>query len=127
MVAVLTVQLRHAPPKLHPPDPNHETLRSGAIQVLAPSGDVQSIPDEIRWEATAGAAQYQIRLLEVDGTELWKTDTAANTIAVPPAVRQRIVPLKTLVLEIAALDGSGRRLAHSGTIRFRLLQKVYKP
>src|SRR5213076_2912418 len=37
MVAVFTVQLRQAPPGLRPPDPNHETLRSGAIQVLAPA------------------------------------------------------------------------------------------
>jgi hypothetical protein len=114
-------------PEIHAPGPAGQVvLRSGAFDVIAPAGDIREVPQEIRWQPVAGAVQYEVRLLEVDRHELWKT-TASNPQAdVPSQVRAMIVPSKTLLIQVVAFDGAGRRIAAAEPERFRLLQDVYK-
>jgi hypothetical protein len=123
LVAVaLSLQMRNAPPGLHPPNPDREVLRSNAISVIAPTGDIHQAPSEIRWQAAPNAVRYEARLLEVDGAELWIAETPENRIELPAAVRARVVPAKTLLCQVLAFDASGHRVAQSETVRFRLLQ-----
>jgi hypothetical protein len=132
MAAVLIVvaigfQLRFAgPPALHPlGDSGAEVLRSHTLDLLAPKGDLQQAPREIQWQPAPGAVKYEVRLLEVDRTELWKTETAQTRVELPSPVQARIVPAKTILCEVAAFDAAGRKVAESELVRFRLLQKVY--
>ena len=118
----LSVQLRNGPPGLRAPRPEQEVLRSNAISVIAPSGDLQQAPSEIRWQAVPDAVRYEARLLEVDGTELWKAETRETRIELPVAVRARAVPAKTLLCQVSAFDASGHRVGESDKVRFRLLQ-----
>jgi hypothetical protein len=90
--------------------------------VIAPSGNLRRAPSEIRWQAAPNAVRYEARLLEVDGAELWKAETAENRIEFPAAVRARVVPAKTLLCQVSAFDASGHRVAQSEAVRFRLLQ-----
>jgi len=106
------------------PGAQQEVLRSPGFAVLSPAGDLQERPDEIRWEAVPQAARYQVRLLQVDGSELWKTETSNNNIAIPAAVRSQIVPAKTLFSEIKAFNSSGAKIAETGSVRFRLVNKT---
>ena len=122
VVVAVGLQVKSGPPGLRAPRPGEEVLRSNAITVIAPSGDTLQVPGEIRWQAAPNAARYEAQLLEVDGAELWKGDTAENRIELPAAVRARIVPFKTLLCQVSAFDASGHRVAQSGTVRFRLLQ-----
>jgi len=122
VVVALSLQMRNAPPGLRPPHPDREVLRSNAIPVIAPSGDIRQAPSEIRWQAAPNAVRYEARLLEVDGAELWRAETAANRIELPAAVRARVVPNKTLLCQVLAFDASGHQVAQSETVRFRLLQ-----
>lgn len=122
VVVALGLQIRSTRPGLRPPNPDLEVLRSNAISVIAPSGDIQQAPGEIRWQAAPNAVRYEVRLLEVDGAELWKAVTAENRIELPVPVRARVVPAKTLLCQVLAFDGSGHRIAQSETVRFRLLQ-----
>jgi hypothetical protein len=122
VVVALSVQMRNAPPGLRPPHPDREVLRSNAISVIAPSGDIQQAPSEIRWQAAPNAVRYEVRLLEVDGAELWKAETVENRIELPAAVRARVVPAKTLLCQVSAFDASGHRVAQSEAVHFRLLQ-----
>jgi hypothetical protein len=122
VVVALSLQMRNAPPGLRSPDPDREVLRSNAISVIAPSGDIQQAPSEIRWQAAPNAVKYQARLLEVDDTELWKAETRETRIELPAAVRARVVPAKTLLCQVLAFDASGHLVAQSETVRFRLLQ-----
>jgi hypothetical protein len=122
VVVALSLQMRNTPPGLRSPRPEGEVLRSNAISVIAPSGDLQQAPSEIRWQAVSNAVRYEARLLEVDGAELWKAETAENRIELPAAVRARVVPAKTLLCEVLAFDAYGHRVAQSETVRFRLLQ-----
>lgn len=100
-----------------------EVLRSGSFAVISPSGDLREAPKQIQWEKVPNAVRYQVRLLEVDQNELWKTETTDDHIDLPASVRSRIVPAKTLFCEIVALDSSGGKVADTGLVRFRLLLK----
>jgi len=122
VVAAISLQMRNSAPSLHTPRPDQEVLRSNTISVIAPSGDIREAPDEIRWQGAPNAVRYEVRLLEVDGAELWKEETVQNRIELPAAVRTRVVPAKTLLCQVLAFDSSGHPVAQSGAVRFRLLQ-----
>jgi hypothetical protein len=126
MIAI-GLQPRNTPPVLHQPGIDREVLRSNAIAVISPSGDIQEAPGAIRWQTAPGAMKYVVRLREVDGTELWSAETAQSTVDVPAEVRARIVPAKTLLCQVSAFDAAGRQVAISDTVRFRVLQKRYQP
>lgn len=126
VAAVVVIQFR--PTKDRPlPDTTQtgqEIFRSGGFAVLSPVGDLQAQPGEIRWEKVPNAANYRVRVLEVDGNEIWKAETAEDHINLPPAIRSRIVPAKTLLCEVSALDASGKKIGETGQVRFRLLQHL---
>jgi hypothetical protein len=127
VVVAIGLQTRISPPALRPPSAEPEVLRSNAIIVTAPSGDVAQPPAEIRWQPSPGASRYKVRLLEVDGQEIWSAETAESMVQIPAAIRARIVPAKTLLCQVSAFDESGRQVAISDTVRFRVLQKPYRP
>lgn len=128
IVVAVSLQWRHSQPALHPPaGPDQEVLRSNVLSILSPAGDLRQVPQEIRWQAARGAANYEVRLLEVDDSELWRAATAEDHIMLPSSVRLRIVPAKTLLCQVTALDASGHVVAESSKVRFRLLQNVYAP
>jgi hypothetical protein len=122
IVLIASLLIRTGPPNIRPPRPDETVLRSNTLSILFPSGDVREVPNEIRWQAAPNAARYQARLLEVDGSELWKAETASEEIELPPAIRERVVPAKTLLCQVLAFDATGRQVAQSGSVRFRLLQ-----
>ena len=103
-----------------------EVARSQALAILAPLGDLQEAPGEVRWEAVPSAAKYEVRLLEVDHSAFWNAETGQTSIAIPAAVRARIVPAKTLLCQVTALDAAGRKVAESEVVRFRSLQNLYR-
>ena len=125
IAAAVGVEWRFAGPPALRPAGELEVMRSRELELLAPRGDLHETPREIQWQPVAGCAKYGVRLLEVDGTELWKMETAQTRVEIPPQVQERIVPAKTLLCEVVAFDAAGRKTAESETVRFRLLQKVY--
>lgn len=98
-----------------------EVLRSNTFALLSPVGDVQERPTEMRWEAVPGAASYQVQLLEVDRSQVWKANTTDTRIELPEGIRARIVPAKTLFGEVTALDASGKQIGGTELVRFRLV------
>ena len=98
-----------------------EVLRSNTFALISPVGDVQERPTEMRWEAVPGAASYQVRLLEVDHSEVWKANTKDTRIELPEGIRARIVPAKTLFAEVTAIDSSGKQIGGTELVRFRLV------
>lgn len=102
---------------------SQEVFRSGSIDLVEPVGDLQEFPKEIRWQKAEDAVTYQVRLLEVDRSEIWKAETKEDHIDLPPPVRARIVPAKTLFCEVNAFNSVGAKVSGTGLIRFRLMQK----
>src|SRR5215471_8426897 len=119
VVAGVAIELRQGrQPRLDTTVGGAEVLRSSAFAVLSPVGDVPEKPAEIRWEAAAHAARYRVQIMEVDHRELWSDETATPRIDLPAAVEDLIVPAKTLLIQVAAFDGNGNKVAESEIVRF---------
>jgi hypothetical protein len=126
VVAGVTIELRQGrQPRLDTTVGGAEVLRSSAFAVLSPVGDVKEKPADIRWEAAPNAARYRVQIMEVDHKNLWSIETATPRIDLPVAVEDLIVPAKTLLIQIAAFDANGNKLAESEIVRFRLLQSIH--
>jgi hypothetical protein len=127
VVAAVGLQTWNSSPALHPSRSNREVFRSNAILVTTRSGDIREAPNEIRWQPTPGVVKYDFRLLEVDGTELWSTETEESAVQLPASIRARFVPAKTLLCKVSALDASGHQTAISDPVRFRVLPEPHQP
>jgi hypothetical protein len=125
MIAIGLQLRRPGEPSLANIDRNAETYRAHSIKIAGPIGDLQEAPLTARWEEVPLASQYQARLLEVDGHELWSATTSDVTIQFPREARALMVPAKTLVLSVTALSAAGKKLAESEDVRFKVLQNVY--
>ena len=99
-----------------------ETTRSLTIAVRGPIGDQAAVPARLQWQPVSGAARYRVRLSEVDRQEIWSSDTVDSAIDLPPDVRARIVPGKTLVWQVTAYGASNAPIAESSAERFRLVR-----
>jgi hypothetical protein len=97
--------------------------RSDNLELVAPSGDLNSIGSEFRWKPLARAARYDVEVLEVDRTVLWQSEAQTGGIAVPAAVRARALPGKTLLWRVTAKDSANRVIAESPLVSFRVKTK----
>jgi hypothetical protein len=122
LAAAVIIGLREGrPPGLTPPSPAASTvLRSAGITTLSPAGELDATPKELRWEPLPYAAWYSVQVMEVDRAGLWSAETREATIALPPALRAKIVPGKPILWEVVAKDAAGRTVAWSGDQRFRI-------
>ena len=126
LVAGIAVQLRQGKrPSLGARISDTQVRRSSSIAILSPTGDLREKPPEIHWEAARGVARYRVRIMEVDRAELWNAETTGTRIDIPASVADLIVPAKTLLVQVAAFDADGAKIAESELVRFRFLQKVY--
>lgn len=107
-------------PALDLPGNDPGVLRSAEIRLLAPTGDLTAIPTQFQWQPVPGAARYEIRLLEIDRTEIFKASATAATLPVPGDLSPRITPRKTLLWQVSAFSPDGRKLAESPLTQFRL-------
>lgn len=98
--------------------PVQSVTRSTQVVAIAPLGELAEPPSRLRWEPIAGANKYNVRILEVDRTELWHATTESPSIEIPQEVRAKIVPLKKLLWEATALDAIGNPVATSGIQSF---------
>jgi hypothetical protein len=104
-----------------PPVPDGaDVMRSRSVEIIAPMGDISAVPTNVRWHAAKGATRYSVRLLEVDRTPLWSTTVTQPSATIPADVQAKIVPLKTLVLQVTALNDAGSVVGASGDRSFRL-------
>jgi hypothetical protein len=102
-----------------------EVLRSSALTVISPVGDLHQAPGDVQWQPVVGAAKYQVRLLEVDRSPFWQAETMETRIALPTQIRARLVPGKTILCEVVALDATGAKIADSEIVRFRVAPNIH--
>jgi hypothetical protein len=117
---LLTTKAPHLPTTV---STGNEVARSLSVKVRRPVGDQVQAPNRLEWLAVAGAAQYRVRLMEVDRREVWSTSTAATAVELPADARVVIVPRKTLLWDVTAYDAPGRPIAESGAQSFRLVSR----
>lgn len=94
--------------------------RGAQIGLTAAAGDLEAAPSSVTWNAVEGAVNYDLRLLEVDGTELWRAATSSPTVSVPADARAAFLPGRTLVWRVDARDAGGRTIVSSGDVRVRV-------
>ena len=121
IVAVMVGQLvDREPAVVLAPSGNADVYRSTRIQPIGPTGDLPQAPTGLSWIAVAGADQYDVAILEVDRTVLWRGSTGGSHIDLAPNVIGQFVPGKTILWEVSARGRDGAVIAQSGTQRFRV-------
>ena len=97
-----------------------DVYRSTRIESPAPTGDLAAPPSVFTWVPVAGAASYDVVVLEVDRTILWRTATREARLELPSSVMAHFVAGKAILWEVTARGPDGAMLAESGTQRFRV-------
>ena len=120
LVAAVGYVISDPEPRVDEVAVSEQTYRTGRVEVLTPSGELAAAPTELKWMTVDGAVRYDVRVLEVDGTQLWSTSTPRTGVAVPATVVEQFVPGKTIVWDVIARNNIGNRLAVSGAQRFRV-------
>lgn len=95
-------------------------LRSEELTVVGPVGDLEQPPTELRWQSAPTAVVYSVQVMEVDRSTLWTAESRQTSVGLPPSVRAKIAPGKTLLWQVAALDAAGKTVAASQIQRFRV-------
>jgi hypothetical protein len=114
------LQLRHmAGPSLE--DSHSLAVRSTQIRSLAPAGDMETAPVEFRWEPLPQAAAYQVIWTEVDGAPIWTARTNQSKLTAPESIQEHMLPRKTMLWRVQALNEQGVVVAESAPERIRLL------
>jgi hypothetical protein len=93
--------------------------RSARVALITPKGDLDTAPRELRWQAISGAESYDVQVVEVDRTILWRVSARGPRVELPPAVIEQCVPGKTILWQVSARR-NGTVLAESGLQRFRV-------
>lgn len=96
-------------------------FRSQQVDITGPVGSVSEAPKSFAWKAYSGAARYKISLMEVDRNPLWDAETGATSIALPDAIRGKLLTGKTVLWQVTALDAQGKVLATSQAERLVVL------
>ena len=97
-----------------------QVYRTVGVQAVSPVGDVVAAPRSLEWAPLPGAVVYDVQMLEVDHTSLWRGTAASTRIELPSSVIAQLVPGKTLLWEVTARNAAGAVVAESGTQRFRV-------
>lgn len=121
LLAIGIVSIYRTAPEFAVPDlqPARD-VRSGGIEVLFPSGDLESAPTELSWKAVRGADRYRVRLLEIDGHEFFRAEVRRTSVLLPHVDPPMIVPGKKLLWQVTALDSAGNILQSSPEVAFRV-------
>jgi hypothetical protein len=107
-------------PQLRDDTSTNVGYRTEQISVVAPVGDVAVAPSELTWLAVPAAERYDIEVLQVDRTRLWRASSPVPHLALPASVIAQLAPGKTVIWEVNAVNASGTVIAVSGTQRFRV-------
>ncbi|MFL5455896.1 MAG: IPT/TIG domain-containing protein [Myxococcales bacterium] len=115
------------PPSLPDRIEQGSPVRSNAVTLGEPAGDLDARPAALRWKPVPGAASYSVEVMEVDHAKVWNADVASATVALPDTVTARLVPGKPLLWQVVALDGAGKTIATSQAQRFRVKPQAALP
>ena len=95
-------------------------MRSQSVKIITPLGDVSDIPRSISWSPIQGAESYKIEFREVDRTLSFYRNSTTPSLELPPEALKLLVPGKSMLLDVTALDAQGRVIGESGDQRLRM-------
>jgi hypothetical protein len=106
---------------VRPPLQEPTVWRSGQFAAVSPVGDLDQAPSQLRWETVPSAASYHVRLLEVDGTEIWSADSTSTSVDFSNNIAAKMTPGRAFQWEATARDSSGRQMATTNLQTFHIL------
>ena len=95
-----------------------DVMRSARVEVVGPMGTLVEAPAKLEWTAAKGAVRYRVTLSEVDQTEVWSGTVENSNASLPADVIAKVVPRKTFIWRVSALNQNGAVIAESGSQRF---------
>jgi hypothetical protein len=95
-------------------------FRSGAIHLVSPITDQNSVPADFRWDAVQGATSYRVELKDVAGITLASAKSAQNILPVSPDMKAVMVSGKPLKWTVTAMNADGKEIANSSTEQFKI-------
>ncbi len=95
-----------------------QQYRSQQLRGLSPLGPVDSVPKDLRWEKVSGAAEYEVRLMEVDHTNIWQSRVSEERVMLPSEAVSKILPGKRLLWDVKAFGKDGKEISGSETFEF---------
>jgi hypothetical protein len=99
--------------------------RSEEVQTVGPAGELAQAPQVLQWKAIPQAASYKASIMEVDENPLWTGETRDELLTIPEPIRSKMLPGKTVLWRVTALDRQGRVLAVSQLRRFSVQRKSH--
>ncbi len=122
-VLIFGISLYHGnsdgPGKINPGLGNGQ-FRSGAIHLVSPITDQNSVPAEFHWDAVQGASSYRVELKDVAGITLATAKSAQNVLPVTPEMKANMLPGKPLKWTVTAMNADGKEIANSSTEQFKI-------
>ena len=97
-----------------------DVVRGGAIEVVAPVGEVAGVPTELVWRPVPEAVRYRVELLDVAGDGLGGGESAAPRFALGPELAARLHERARYAWRVVALDAAGRELARSAPVEIEI-------
>ena len=106
--------------RVNPPVADDQTLRTSAVTITSPTGEMNESPGFIEWQPLAGAAEYTVTLSEIDGNVIFHKTFTTSRIHLPEEIRNLIKPGKKVLLEVSAENRTGSEIARSGMVSIRV-------
>lgn len=120
IIAALTFipRFRSESPAFVPP--TDDTLRGGAVEIVAPRGTLAAAPAVLEWKAGPVGLDYTVTL-RGPGLD-WSGRTAESKLAVPEDVRQSIQTGADYTWQVKAFAEWGGLTANSAPVVFRVVR-----
>lgn len=100
--------------------PGVEVYRSHQLIAVSPVGQVAGPPSRLQWEPARDAKKYDVRLTEVDRTEVWKADSGITSVEIPSHIQAKMTPGRAFLWEAVARNPAGEQIASTGLQRFQI-------
>ena len=97
-----------------------QQYRTAQLHAIAPVGDIRAAPAVLEWVSSGEAETYEVVVLEVDRTILWRGSSVVPRAMLPASLIAQFAPGKRVLWEVRALNRSGAVIAASGTQQFRV-------
>lgn len=119
LVRLEPTQFRDFSPLLHDERLTLGTAaQRGGVALLAPVGKVLEPRPTLRWEDAVGVAEWEVSVLQADGTPLWSARATTPHLAWP-ADQPALIPGATILCEVVGQGAAGREEAR-GSFRLAL-------
>ncbi len=98
-------------------------IRGENIKICCPVGEIEELPEFIKWSEVKNADCYLIQLIDKDDQIMWSALAHESKIKIPSFIQRKIKKGKSYYLKIKAFSSDGRIILESKKINFLFIPK----